>query len=188
MITNIAGFVTALTLAAGAASAAPVYVGFSGLATFTGPSYVIDDLTVTGSDDVHNLYLNGLGIVDSAVNNGEWVTFTFAQPVENVSVAVNLASTGSGQVTPGARTVEAFDASGNSLGSAQQSLTGDFDISAIAGGILSYFTMTAAPMGSFRIQSITYEVAPIPLPAAAPLLLVAIGGLAVARSRASRRA
>lgn len=57
MHTTIAALAVAASLVAGAASAAPVHVGFSGLPTASGPSLTYEDVTITGSDTVYNLYL-----------------------------------------------------------------------------------------------------------------------------------
>ncbi len=189
MHNTLAAVAMAATLAAGAASAAPVNINFANVGTHTAPSLTFGDVTLTGSDDVHILNLNGLGIGNSVVNNGEWITFTFSSLVNNVSLLVGLAGGGSAAAPAGLRTVEVFDGLGNLLGSQDQVLTGTFDISAIVGGesFLS-FTMTASPTTSFRIAGLSYEVAPIPLPAGAPLLLGALAALALLRRRSAKSA
>ncbi len=191
---TLAALATVAVFAAGAASAAPVNISFSSAPTQSGASLTFEDVTITGSDTVYNLFLNGLGIVNSVVSNGQSITFSFSQLVDNVSISIGVAGGGSAGVTAGLRTVDVFDNLGNLLGSEGQSLTGTFDISAIAGGAsLSSFTMTASPTTTFRITQLSYELAPmpeapapIPLPAGAPLLLGALGALALIRRRAKK--
>lgn len=199
MRNTLAALATVAVFAAGAASASPVNINFAGSATQSGASLAFEDVTITGSDTVYNLFLNGLGIVNSAVNNGESITFSFGQLVDNVSISIGVASRNT-DVDPlpllGQRTVDVFDAGGNLIGSHVQGNVGEFDISAIAGGqSLSYFTMTADLNTSFRITQLGYELAPlpetpapIPLPAAATLLLGALGALALIRRRPKKTA
>lgn len=171
-------------LLAGTASAATV--SFSGSPTQSGASLTFGDVTVTGSDTVTNTYLNGLGIVNSVVDRGEWITLSFSEAVTDVMLTFMVAGGGSVGIPPGLRNLDVYGLGGSLLGSVSQSGAGAFDISAIVGGSpLKYFTLTAGPTTTFRISQVSYELAPapIPLPASGLLLLAGLGGIAAMRRR-----
>jgi len=101
-------------------------VTFDDDGTFTTPSIVESGLTVTGSNTLNILNLNGLGVVGGEANflidatGSEFVTFDFSGIATNVeyfagsagqdvSTCVNCGSTGEAQI-------EAFDSNNLSLG------------------------------------------------------------------------
>lgn len=158
-------------------------VNFTSIPTASSPQLVFTDFTVTGSADVQALFLNGLAIVggfdDFVVDGAEWIQFTFTgAPAIGVSYFVPAAGNTNGNGTVGDRFLEAFDALGNSLGSVAQDSSGTFQVSTLFGNApLSRFRLTA-DVDTFRVGSLTYELAqPTAIPEPSSLALAASGVL-----------
>ncbi|MEX6632162.1 VPLPA-CTERM sorting domain-containing protein [Hyphococcus lacteus] len=165
-------------------------VNFADLPTSTTPELFFDGGSVTGSADVQVLNFNGIGIVggpfDSTVDGNESMAFSFSAPVNNVSYSVQFAGNSDGDGTVGDRSIEIFGLGGTSLGVFAQFHIGTFALSDLVGAaIITGFELTAE-VDSFRISSISFDLAPseVPIPAALPLFLAGLAGVgAIGRKR-----
>ncbi len=142
-----------------------IQVRFDNLGTVTVPSLQIGNLLVTGSNDVHMLNFNGLGILGGFsdtrvdVHGNEFVTFTFDPgPVENVTYTLAAAGNFPGGVPPGERILEAFAPGGASLGTVMQH-TFDSEVSSLFGHQpIESFTLTPINTDHFRVYSVQYGI------------------------------
>jgi len=142
--------------------AMPVTIDFTTLGTFTSASVVQPGVTVTGSNTVNVLNLNGLGIVGGAFNSridgSESITFTFDNPASDVSYLVIGAGNLNADGLVGAATIEAFDSGGISLGTIPVDLTGVKEVSMNFGNeLISKFTVTA-DVDSILIGTVTFNL------------------------------
>lgn len=92
----VATFTIVASLFVSADANAEETANFQNLGTFQTPSLTVGSVTVTGSNLVNVLNLNGLGIVggafDSTIDPGETISFSFAGPASNVRVVVSCAA------------------------------------------------------------------------------------------------
>lgn len=176
-----------LANAAAAASANAATIDFGDLGTFTAPSLVFEGGIVIGSGDINVLASNSLGIVggtsDITIDTTEFIQFSFAAPVTDVSYFVDICGFSGGLC--GGRTVEVFGSNGGSLGVFLQDFPGFYFLSDLVGAaLISGFTLSAIDRGDFRIERLSFEsVQEVPLPAALPLFLAGMAGLKFARRR-----
>ena len=119
---------------------AATFVLFDNDGTFSTPAFVEDNVTVTGSADVHLFQSNGLGIVggasDTLVDSFEYVDFTFTTPVINATYRLDTfaCTSNGGSCVGGLRWIEAFTPGGVSLGSIQTSGF-DYTVSSLFGNV-----------------------------------------------------
>ncbi|MCQ9376270.1 hypothetical protein NMQ14_18650 [Methyloversatilis sp. XJ19-13] len=100
------------------ASEHTVLVDFTEQGTFQAESFQQGPLTITGSDQLNFLQLNGLGIVgqiDHAIDPGEFVVFSFSSPVNFVKLINGSIGNPSG-IKFNTANIEAFGIGGISLG------------------------------------------------------------------------
>lgn len=158
---------------------------YTSMGTSNNSAFIIDGVTITGSNDVRILNFNGLGIVggfsDTAIDfqNAEFIDFSFSAPAVNVSYSVSGA--GQDASSPlangfvGERILEAFAVGGSSLGSVFQNSVGLFDVSTLFGSVaIESFRLSADTNSAdfFRVASLTFDtaaVSAVPVPAALPL-------------------
>lgn len=140
----------------------PVTVDYGNQGTFRTASLGVAGVTVTGSDSVNVLNLNGLGIVggsfDNDVDGTEWIHFAFSAPAAAaVSYHVLAAGNLNRDSVVGAAVLEAFDRTGRSLGTHAVDGAGPIDVSTLFGNTpISAFTATAN-VDNFRIDQLTYS-------------------------------
>ena len=158
---------------------------FNTLGTFTAPDLNNGGVTVTGSDSIHVLQLNGLGIVgglnDNTVDTVEYIEFSYPIGAIDISYYISFTGNNDNDDTTGDRILEAFAVGGASLGPIFQSGGGGMlPVSSHYGNQpIERFVLT--PQGdSFRVGSVTFTT--IPEPATATLALVALC-LAMKRNR-----
>jgi hypothetical protein len=155
---------------------------FTGLGTFTTPTLLTGDVTVTGSADISVLQFNGLGIVggfdDTVVDSFESISFFFASP-EAADVEISFSFRNSLLVTD----IEGFELGGASLGIVTLGMPFDtpLDVSALFGGVpLESVTLTTTA-ASFRIGAISFT--PIPEPSTGLLFVLGLVGMASVKTR-----
>jgi hypothetical protein len=179
-------------------------VDFWNLGTFEASTLSVGGVTVTASNTLNVLGLNGLGVVggssDSFVDfvGGEWISFAFdAGSVVDVRLSFGAAG-GAGSANT---RFEAFAPGGASLGALTVDLFltfPDVDVSALFGGA-EIASLSLTPLGGntgsnetiFRLAAIEFTTtAAVPEPSSlalgVPTLLV--GLVAVARRRRASRA
>ena len=115
---------------------------FTAIGTFTAAILDLDEVVVTAAaGTISVVSTTGLGIIGSTtafIDVGETVIFTFSQPVYNLNYSVNA------QGGTGNRTIEAFDASGATLGTVANTSTGTDAVSSELGDVaISSMTDTA---------------------------------------------
>lgn len=143
-------------------AAAQTQVNYSNQGSFTAPALYDNPpgVTVTGSNSVNVLNLNGLGIVGGVSNNTidgtEFITFAFDNPSAATSYFVPSAGNQNGDGFVGAAFLEAFDGMGGSLGVVPVNGTGTFNVHALLGimGPIDSFRVTAN-IDNLRIGSVT---------------------------------
>ena len=172
---------------------AATFVLFDNDGTFSTPAFVEDNVTVTGSADVHLFQSNGLGIVggasDTLVDSFEYVDFTFTTPVINATYRLDTfaCTSNGGSCVGGLRWIEAFTPGGVSLGSIQTSGF-DYTVSSLFGNVpIGRFRLThdatiqniatGAVSDGMRIAWITYDITVVPLPASVWLFGTGLLGL-----------
>ncbi len=134
---------------------------FDNQGTFTTPTFTQSGVTISGSNSLQFLNLNGLGVTggldNTVVDRGEFLTFQFeGGAASNVSYGLQFAGNGNGDNTLGERKVEAFDINGNSLGSVTTSGL-DGNVSASFGDrLISGFRIQSIPGDNFRLNSVTF--------------------------------
>lgn len=126
----------------------PVVVNFTAMGTTVVPSLVFSGGIVIGSADIGLLDKNGMGVVGGIANylldGVESLTYTFTDPVVDVSYRVLQATNLDADLFVGESFVEPNNANGMSIGSFAVNGAGDFDVSDLAGQEpLSSFTVTA---------------------------------------------
>jgi hypothetical protein len=150
-------------------SAYAVTVDLKNLPNTSGASTLTVDgtgITVSGSGNINVWTPNGgLGIFgpdfNSGVDRDEFIVFSFESPVLGASYAVASAS--------GIWSLAVLGTNGwLELGS-QGGVSGSFPLSALLGNVpILGFKLTGLA-GTFTIESLTYDLSPVPLPAALPL-------------------
>jgi len=150
-------------------------------------SLTLGGVTVTGSNTLNLLELNGMGVVGGfnfQVDDVEWVEFHFDNgPAESVSIFDTLGNAADGH------TVEIFDASNVSLGvfnfpNGGGGISGPLDVSAFVGN---------APIGKFRFNSVSgaseiayLDYTPLPEPASIALITIVAASLTCRRRLRTR--
>lgn len=189
--------VSCTALGLGAAHAATV--SYTALGTFTTATVTTGGVTVTGSNTIHVLNLNGLGIVggafDNTVDGSEFLDFDFSGLGSAVNLSYFVGSAGNldSDNVSGTRTLSVFGVGGTLLGNFSQEDTGLFDVSTLVGNTPIGRIRLQADVDSFRLGEISFdaqrvEPAPVPAPATAPLLLAGLGVAAALRGRRRSRA
>lgn len=141
---------------------APVTVDYTNQGTFRTVSLAVAGVTVTGSDSVNVLNLNGLGIVGGSFNNDvdgtESIHFAFSAPAAAaISYHVLAAGNLNGNGVGGEAVLEAFDHTGRSLGTHAVAGAGSKSVSTLFGNTpISAFTATAN-VDNFRISQLIYS-------------------------------
>lgn len=143
----------------------PTQVSYTSMGTFVAPMLYNNPpgITVTGSNAINVLNLNGLGIVGGVNNNtidgAEWIEFSFDSPSNAVNTSYFVSSAGNqnGDGFVGAAFVEAFDELGVSQGVVPVNGTGTFNMGTLFGpGLISYYRVTAN-VDNHRISSATAQ-------------------------------
>ena len=147
-------------------------IDYGSFASFTGPPFSSDGMTVTGYSDVAIYPGVSIGIGDYSISGGEFINFAFDTPAAAVSYNVFQSSTlPPYSYNSGERILEAFGVGGASLGTTNQYGGGVFDVSAAFGNaLIEGFRLTTYTETGFALDRISFEsVSAVPLPAALPL-------------------
>lgn len=135
-------------------------VNYTNQGTFTAASlFDPPGVTVTGSNTINVLNLNGLGIVggvnDNTVDGSEWIEFTFDHPSTATTYFVPSAGNQDGDGFVGEAFVQAWDEGGVSLGINPVNGVGNFDLNAMfgAGVRITRFRATAN-VDNFRVGNV----------------------------------
>ena len=179
------------------------YTSFFG--TLETPSFTDSGVTVTAGlsgGGAANVRLNssslggiadglsavGDGTLDIAVDGTEFLDFAFALPALNVAYEPGAIGNADLDGLFGERQLDVFAPGGALLGSFLQDGTGGFfDISSlVANAAIGGFRLTALDGDDFSVETLT--LTPVPLPAAAWLLLTALSGMGLLGWRRKRTA
>ncbi|MBU1411410.1 hypothetical protein KKC22_07805 [Myxococcota bacterium] len=121
-------------------------------------------ITVTGSNTINVLNLNGLGIVggisNSTIDGTEWIDFEFDHPSASTQFHVPSAGNNDGDELAGEATIEIFDALDVSLGTLALQGVGTRDLDALFPGItMIQRVRITADVDNHRIGSFTVRPA-----------------------------
>ncbi len=158
--------------------------------------FEMNTVTVTGSDEsgprriALGISGGGVGVrgsgSDYLINEGQTVTFDFQGRAVSDLVTYFGGGSGISGVPVASRTIEAFNYQGQSLGTAQESLTGFDSISDLFGGApISSFSVTSNPGASVSLVALSFNnAAAVPEPSSL-VALICLG--AITASFGSRR-
>ncbi|AOF83575.1 PEP-CTERM motif family protein [Methyloversatilis sp. RAC08] len=162
----------------GSVSANTVHVDFTDQGSFQADVWQQGALTITGSDKLNFLQLNGIGIVgqiDHAIDPGETVIFSFAGPANYVKLFNGSIGNLSG-VKYNTATINAFGVNGTFLGTAAGvEPTPWIVVSELFGDELITSFSVRATEDIYRFSALEYALAaPVPEPGSGWMM---IGGL-----------
>jgi hypothetical protein len=152
-----------------------------GQQSFDLASLSLGGITVTGSNTVHFLEFNGIGVVGgtfpSWIDSGETVDFSFdSGPVTEVSFFDSLGNAGDNKV-------QVFGAGGANLGVFNVVDIGTTNVSSLVGGAPITGFQFRSDTGIGRIRTVTYNTQSVPEPTTTALLALGLLGAGFARKR-----